>query len=108
MTPEITALETKALLDSGAPIRLVDCREEHEHALCHLEGAQLIPLSIFSNVAQELLTNKEESIIVYCHGGVRSARVTDYLLQLGYRDVRSMQGGIDAWSLEVDPSVPRY
>jgi len=106
--PEISAQETKALLDSGARLRLIDCREADEFAFCHLEKAELIPLSVFAKAAEGQLADKEEPIVVYCHAGVRSARAANYLAQLGYTDVRSMAGGIDAWSREVDPTVPRY
>jgi len=105
---EISAAETRALLDSGARLRLIDCREPDEWALCRIEGAEPIPLSIFSGAAAQLLLDKQEPIVIYCHGGVRSLRAGQYLAELGYTDVRSMAGGIDAWSLEVDPSVPRY
>jgi rhodanese-related sulfurtransferase len=105
---EIPALETKTLLDRGEKLRLIDCREKDEFALCRIEGAELIPLSIFAGVAREHLADLHEPIIIYCHAGVRSARAALYLTQLGYTNVRSMAGGIDAWSLDVDPAVPRY
>jgi len=105
---EISATETKALLDRGEKLRLVDCREQEEFDLCRIEGAELIPLSAFSGLAPERLTDRDEPIVIYCHAGVRSARAAHYLAQLGYNRVRSMAGGIDAWSLDVDPAVPRY
>ncbi len=105
---EISAPETKALLDRGEKLRLIDCREEREFALCRIEGAELIPLSIFAGAAEEQLTDKNEAIVIYCHAGVRSARAALYLSQLGFTNVRSMAGGIEAWSLEVDPAVLRY
>lgn len=105
---EISVSETRALLDAGAKFRLVDCREADEWAFCHLEKAELIPLSVFSGQAPQTLADRGEPIVVYCHAGVRSARAVHYLAQLGYTDVRSMAGGIDAWSLEIDSSVPRY
>jgi len=107
MAVEITAPEAAALLGRGG-VRLVDCREADEHALCRIEGAELIPLSIFSQAAPAALKDRGEPIILYCHAGVRSARAADYLTQLGYTQVRSLRGGIDAWSAEVDPEVPRY
>ncbi len=105
---EISVLETKALLDNGAKFRLVDCRENEEWAICRIEGAELIPLSVFSGLAAQVLADPQEPVVIYCHAGVRSARAANYLARLGYADVRSMVGGIDAWSLEVDPGVPRY
>jgi rhodanese-related sulfurtransferase len=108
MIVEISPEETKSLLDSGASFRLIDCREQDEWNLVHIEGAELIPLSVFSGEAPARLTAKDEPIIVYCHAGVRSARASAYLIQLGYSNVRSMRGGIEAWSMQVDSSVPRY
>lgn len=105
---EITPLETKALLDEKAPLRLIDCREENEFAHCRIDGAELIPLSTFAGEVEEKLPDRNASVVIYCHAGVRSARAADYLSRLGYTDVRSMRGGIEAWSLEVDPEVPRY
>jgi adenylyltransferase/sulfurtransferase len=105
---QISATDTKALLDSKQPVRLIDCREPNEWALCHIEGAELIPLSTFAGDAPVKLQDKAEPIVIYCHAGVRSARAAHYLQQLGFTDVRSMTGGIDAWSTDVDPSVARY
>ena len=105
---EISPSETRDRLDRGEKLRLIDCREQEEFALCRIEGAELIPLSIFSGAVAERLADLNEPIVIYCHAGVRSARAAQYLAQLGYTNVRSMSGGIDAWSLEVDPSVPRY
>jgi rhodanese-related sulfurtransferase len=58
--------------------------------------------------ARKRLADLNEPIVIYCHAGVRSARAAHYLIQLGYTNVWSMAGGIDAWSLDVDPAVARY
>lgn len=108
MPLEISASQTRALLDGGTKVRLIDCREADEFAFCHIAGAELIPLSVFAGSAQAQLPDRQEPIVIYCHAGVRSARAADYLAQLGYTQVRSMAGGIDAWSQEVDPAIPRY
>ena len=105
---EVSVTETRAFLDSGADLRLVDCREQDEWQTCRIEGAELIPLSVFSGQAPGLLTDKDEEIIIYCHAGVRSARAAAYLRHLGYTNVKSMAGGIEAWSLKIDASIPRY
>lgn len=105
---EISVQEAKELLQSDPSVRLVDCREEHEHAFCHIPGSVLIPLSAFRTEAATKLTDKEQTLIVYCHHGMRSLKATAYLLDLGYRCVMSLSGGIDQWSQEVDPSIRRY
>jgi rhodanese-related sulfurtransferase len=105
---EIDLHEAKALLDSAAPPRLIDCREADEWAICRLPHAALLPLSIWGEQFREKLADPEEPILIYCHHGMRSLRAASFLAQLGYADVRSIRGGIDAWSREIDPDVPRY
>ncbi len=111
-TYEVSVSETAALLASDdQAIRLIDCREEDEHAFCRIEGAELIPLSRFAELAPaRLLPPDGESspVIVYCHHGMRSLSATQFLRQKGLRQVWSMRGGIDAWSNEIDPEVRRY
>lgn len=106
---EISPQETKAKLDAGERVILVDCREPLEHAIGHLEGAHLIPMN---NVPARLSTLEsvadESLVIVYCHHGVRSMNVVNWLRQQGVENCQSMAGGIDRWSVEIDASVPRY
>lgn len=104
---EISAQDAKVLLDRGEA-RLVDCREEDEYLLTRIEGAQLIPLSKFAAEAAGKLPDRNETILIHCHHGVRSLKAAGHLAALGYTDARSIRGGIDAWSLEIDPSVRRY
>jgi sulfur-carrier protein adenylyltransferase/sulfurtransferase len=106
--PEITVVELKNLLAGEKPPRLVDVREPEEWNACRIPGAELIALSQWPQLALEKLTDKEEPLLMQCHHGGRSARATAYLLGQGYTNVRNVTGGIDAWSLEIDPSVPRY
>lgn len=108
---EIGVEETARLLgdDSEDVIRLVDCREEDEFALCRIPGAELKPLSRFPEEARNgLLSDHDRPVVVYCHHGMRSLQATNYLRQLGYDRVWSMTGGIDAWSRDIDPDVSRY
>jgi rhodanese-related sulfurtransferase len=85
---------------------LVDVREEAEFGLARVEGARLLPLSRFDEWAPAL--DPEEEIVFMCHHGVRSAQVCAFLARAGFRRVHNLAGGIDLWSVEVDPSVPRY
>lgn len=105
---EISVRDAKALLDSTPSVRLVDCREEDEFAIAKIEGAELIAISVFRTEAPAKLPDKSQTILIHCHHGMRSLRAAEYLAAIGYSDVRSILGGIDAWSLEIDPSVPRY
>ncbi|MDD5262220.1 MAG: rhodanese-like domain-containing protein [Methylacidiphilales bacterium] len=106
----MTALTPSALAELLKPEkrpRLIDVRERDEWEICRLPNAELIPLSEFaSRVLDEI--GKEEDIILYCHHGVRSERAGVFLLKSGYQQVRHLQGGIDAWSVEVDTGVKRY
>jgi rhodanese-related sulfurtransferase len=92
---------------AGEPLRLIDVREEPEFAICRIEGAELKPMSRVQEWWREL--DKDEPIVLFCHHGGRSAQVAYALAsQAGFSNVANMDGGIEAWSLEIDPSVPRY
>jgi rhodanese-related sulfurtransferase len=106
--PEITVQEAEARLASAQPPRLIDVREADEWALGRLPGAELMPLSEFTDLLPERLTDQAQPLLIYCRHGGRSARATEFLLRQGYTDVTNLAGGIDAWSLEIDPTVPRY
>jgi rhodanese-related sulfurtransferase len=106
--PQISVVEAKARLASAPVPRLIDVREQDEWDFCHLPGAELIPLSRFGELASERLTDQAQPLLIYCHHGGRSAQVTAFLLRSGYTDVTNVAGGIDAWSLEIDPAIPRY
>jgi rhodanese-related sulfurtransferase len=104
---EISPLQVKDLLAGGAPIQLIDVREPAEHAICHIEGGRLIPMQTIPAHLQEL-DGDERLVVVLCHHGVRSLSVVDWLRRQGVENCQSMAGGIDRWSLEIDPAVPRY
>lgn len=102
----MTPAELAARLESGESIALLDVREPEEHALAHLEGADLLPLSRFKEWVGML--SPEEEIVVMCHHGIRSAQVCAFLSTQGFTKLHNLAGGIDRWSLEVDAGVPRY
>jgi rhodanese-related sulfurtransferase len=99
--------ELKLLLDDGKPIRLVDVREPEEFAICKLEGAELIPMRTVPRHLDSLCDD-ERLTVVYCHHGMRSRRVVDWLRAQGVDNCRNLTGGIDLWSIAMDPSMPRY
>jgi rhodanese-related sulfurtransferase len=105
---EITPAEVAARRKSDPEsIVLLDVREPWELATARIEGVKAIPMGeIPSRAFQEL--DPEAHIVVLCHAGVRSMNVTVWMRNQGFEAVQSMRGGIDAWSLEVDPAVPRY
>ncbi len=106
MINNFTPSEINELLKSGGSYRLIDVREKWEYDLARIEGAELMPLGEFVSRAGTL--NKNERLILYCHKGVRSMSACNYLMTLGYNKLYNLKGGIDAWSLEIDGSVPRY
>lgn len=108
LSTELSVEELQELRESKQPLRLIDCRENDEWHICHIEGAQLVPLSGFAENALLRLPDKNEHVVVYCHHGVRSMRATLWLRQQGYSKTQSMRGGIDLWSELIDPAVPRY
>ena len=106
--PEVSVKEVQQILASTTPPRLIDVREPDEWETCRIPGAELIPLSQWPQLAHEKLTDRNEPLLLQCHHGGRSARATLWLLGQGFTNVRNVAGGIDAWSAEIDPSVPRY
>ncbi|TWU25397.1 putative adenylyltransferase/sulfurtransferase MoeZ [Novipirellula galeiformis] len=102
---DIEASELKQMLDDGTEFVLVDVREPHEHEICSL-GGTLIPLAELTDRQHELPTDK--TIVVHCKLGGRSAQAAHQLRELGFKDVRNLRGGIDAWATQIDPSMPRY
>lgn len=106
---EITAVEVKRRIDAGEKLHLIDVREPNEFAMARIEGGELIPMRQVPAELQTLEGRADEApLIVFCHHGVRSLNVVNWLRQQGVEACQSMAGGIDAWSLVVDPSVPRY
>ncbi|HUD15564.1 MAG TPA: rhodanese-like domain-containing protein [Terracidiphilus sp.] len=103
---EISPEDAAALLkDSNA--RLLDVREPWEFSTARIEGSVAMPMGdVAARAHQEL--DPEERLVVLCHHGMRSMNVTVWLRNQGFEQVQSLRGGIDAWSAEVDPNVPRY
>ena len=87
---------------------LLDVREPDEYATAKIAGSILIPLGEITTTAAAALPDKSARIVVQCHHGMRSARAVEYLRQIGYSHVQNLTGGIDAWSAEIDSSVPVY
>ena len=106
---EISASEVKEKLEANHPLALIDVREHSEHAICRIEGAELIPMRM---IPQHLPSLKDRAgqfhLVFYCHHGVRSLQVVNWLRRQGLAACQSLTGGIERWSLEIDPEVPRY
>jgi len=102
----ISPKELKTRLEKGDKLVLVDVREEWEYSLAKLNDSILIPLGTLPQSLARL--SRDSEIIAICHHGMRSADATNFLLQQGFPNVKNLVGGIDAWSAQVDGSVPRY
>jgi rhodanese-related sulfurtransferase len=103
---EITPAEMKERLDRGENFLLVDVREPWEYELCRIDGARLIPMGSIPENLQAL--DVDEDVVCYCHHGMRSMDVAVWLRGQGVQRAKSLAGGIERWSLEIDPRVPRY
>ena len=102
----ISPVELKSRLDRGDRLFLLDVREPYEHQIAALAGSSLIPLGELTMRHGEV--DPDDEIVAYCHLGIRSSNAVAYLRSLGYSKARNLVGGIDAWSLKVDPALRRY
>ena len=103
---DITATELAKRLKQGNHLKIIDVREPHELEISCIEGAELIPLGQLASRMSEL--NSAEEIVLMCKAGTRSARALEVLHSAGFRKIKNLKGGINAWAREVDPSLPMY
>jgi Rhodanese-related sulfurtransferase len=103
---EISVAELQKKKKAGEPFLLIDVREPWEYETCRIEGAQLIPMRTIPANLQRL--DVDQDVICYCHHGQRSLDVAAWLRGQGIESAQSLAGGIDSWSMEIDPTVPRY
>jgi molybdopterin/thiamine biosynthesis adenylyltransferase/rhodanese-related sulfurtransferase len=104
--PTITAIELKTKIDRKDKFILVDVREQYEYDICNISGSKLIPLGELPARLSEL--DSADEIVLHCKVGGRSAKALKVLQDAGFRKLSNLQGGIQAWSEKVDPSIPRY
>lgn len=105
---EITPREVKSLQDQHKDFLFVDCRLPNEYAITHIDGAKLIPLQEIAKRIGELKGHENEKVVVHCKSGGRSMQFTQILRQQGFKDVRSMAGGILLWNKDINPGGPQY
>ncbi|MCB1037567.1 MAG: hypothetical protein KDD47_27290 [Acidobacteria bacterium] len=96
----------KSWLDEGRRVNLLDVRNPEEFAICRIEGSVLIPLHELPRRFSEV--GNGDPVVVHCHHGPRSTQATLFLRERGYDKTWNLAGGINAWSLQIDPDVPRY
>lgn len=103
---EISVDELKQKRDRNEPIVLLDVREPDEYEIVHFEDALLIPVNELPQQVHRL--DRDSEIVIHCHKGMRSMYAAAYLYQLGFRNVKSLAGGIDQWAIEIDSTLNRY
>jgi rhodanese-related sulfurtransferase len=102
---QLSAPELKALMESGTPFELVDVRTDEECTIAKIEGSRLLDQAYHDAL---LRLDRDTPLVFQCHHGVRSQHAAEYFRHQGFRNLSNLRGGIDAWSLAVDASVPRY
>jgi len=102
---QLSAPELKLLIDSGTAFEFVDVRTERERSLAKIEGSRLLDQAYHDYL---LTLDRDTTIVFQCHHGIRSQSAAEYCLGLGFSKLFNLRGGIDAWSQQVDPTVPRY
>ncbi|MGI8961931.1 MAG: rhodanese-like domain-containing protein [Bryobacteraceae bacterium] len=106
---ELSPKEVRSRVAAGDRLVFIDVRDPEEIAMTRIEGAQLIPMESVPAEIQRLEALADEaSLVILCHHGVRSLQVASWLRQQGLDNCSSLAGGIDRWSREIDPTVPRY
>ncbi|MFM8360203.1 MAG: rhodanese-like domain-containing protein [Verrucomicrobiota bacterium] len=105
---QLTPAALAERLRNPHPPALLDVRQPEEHAFCALPGSLLIPLGELPDRLDELAAWRDREIVVYCHHGVRSTHAIAHLRAAGFNRLWNLAGGLDRWSLEVDPATPRY
>ena len=105
---EIDCRTVQSRLAAGEPLVLLDCREQNEYEFVRIASARLVPMSELALRVGELDDIRDAEVVVYCHHGVRSRQVANWLRRQGFANVKSLAGGIDRWSEEIDPTLPRY
>jgi rhodanese-related sulfurtransferase len=108
MVRQISPRDLAKQFANSHPLVLIDVRQPWEHQTAALPGSLLIPLNDLAQRSREVAVDALTLIVVYCHHGIRSLSAAKFLERLGFTNVHSLARGIDAWSCEVAPAVPRY
>jgi adenylyltransferase/sulfurtransferase len=108
MAREISVDDLSQRLERGERPLLVDVRQPWEHQLARLPDSLLLPLGELASRSAEIQPAPGQLVVCYCHHGVRSLHAAEVLSRAGVSEVASLAGGIEAWSLQIDPSLPRY
>ena len=102
---QISATELKAVIEAGRPFQFADVRTPDERGIAHIDGSRLLDQAYHDEL---LGLDRQTPIVFQCHHGIRSQAAAEYFRQQGFVNLFNLQGGIDAWSMDVDRSIPRY
>jgi len=105
---EVTPREVKSMLDRGEKFVFIDCRLPNEYQITHIDGTLLIPVQQIGQRVGEIKPHANEKIVVHCKSGARSLQFTQFLRQQGFKDIKSMAGGILLWNKDINPGGPQY
>ena len=105
---EIDVATLDEMRKNGDDFVLLDVREQTEYETARIEGSVLLPMSELTDRIEELDPYREKLMVIHCHHGGRSMRVLQALRNYGFEKMQNLAGGIDQWSVEIDPEVPRY
>jgi len=105
MIQQLSASELKAMIDSGASFEFVDVRNQWERDIARIEGSRLLDQAYHDYL---IALDRQTPLVFQCHHGIRSQAAAEYCQGLGFENLFNLRGGIDAWSQQVDPTVPRY
>jgi sulfur-carrier protein adenylyltransferase/sulfurtransferase len=104
----VTPRQVKEMLDRHEKFYFIDCRLPNEYAITRIDGATLIPLQQMAQHADKLAGHENEEVVVHCKSGGRSMQFTQILRQNGFKNVKSMAGGILTWNKDINPGGPQY
>jgi rhodanese-related sulfurtransferase len=104
----VSAADVHVRRQRGEDFLLLDVRDRDEHERARVEGSTLIPVGELVDRLDEIAEHRSGPVVVHCHHGPRSRRACELLIENGFTRVEEMAGGIEAWSVTVDPDVPRY
>src|SRR5436190_106308 len=105
---EITPRDVKSMLDKGEKFVFIDCRLPNEYQITHIDGTKLLPLQELGNRIGEIKSHIDDKVVVHCKSGGRSMSFAKALKQAGFKDVKSMAGGISLWNKDISPGGPQY
>lgn len=106
--PEVSVKELKEIRDTESDCFLLDVRSQDEYDFANIGADQLVPLDQLADQLDDLISRKDEHVVVMCRSGSRSAQACEFLRSNGFTNVFNLKGGIREWSMEIDPSVPMY